>query len=357
MNPVFRVSPRGRLARGAVVGLAVLLGGATATCGKSDKSAASGQGGGAGSGAGGAGAPDASANDGASQTDAPIIQGNDAGGLPTSNRVEVNLGVTPWKFLLSQDPTGAQAPTFDDSAWVDVGIPHTWNDVDTFVNNQSGGGTMSGGTNWYRKHFTVDAAYSGRKILVEFEGVHIGAQVYVNGTLMPGSSAVVADAQATHVIGFIPFVLDITRLVHFGGADNVLAVRVGMNGGGVESDGVTLQQGAWFENPNFSEVFRFGQADGGIFRPVWMHITDPVHVPQNVFSNLGTWGTYVATLTASDSSATVQIQTNVQNEGPTAQDVTVTTEVVDATGNVVSSNASTNSVPGAAGGDAGRPRP
>jgi hypothetical protein len=289
-------------------------------------------------------------------TDAPIVPGTDAGGPPPSNRVEINMGVTPWKFKVG-DPSGAQSPTFDDSAWTDVGIPHTWNDADTFVNGESGGGTMVGGTNWYRKHFAVDGKYAGRKILVEFEGVHIGTQVYVNGTFMPGSSAVAADAQATHVVGFIPFVLDVTKLVQLGGADNVLAVRVGMNGGGVEADGKTLQKGAFFENPNFSQVFRFGQADGGIFRPVWMHITDPVHVPQNVFSNLGTWGTYVATVDASDASATVKIQTNVQNEGPSAQDVTVTTEVVDATGTVVSSNASTASVPGAGGGEAGPPAP
>ena len=66
-------------------------------------------------------------------------------------------------------PANAQDPTFDDSTWEDVGIPHTWNDVDTFINQQSGGGdgSMVGGTNWYRKHFTVDAQYSDRKILVE----------------------------------------------------------------------------------------------------------------------------------------------------------------------------------------------
>ncbi len=281
---------------------------------------------------------------GDAQTDAPIIVGNDAGGPPASNRVDINMGVTPWKFLVGKDPTGAQAPTFDDSTWADVGIPHTWNDADTFVNGESGGAQMVGGTNWYRKHLTLDAAYAGRKILIEFEGVHVGAQVYVNGTFMPGNSAVAANAQATHVVGFIPFVLDITNLVTFGGADNVVAVRVGMNGGGVQSDG-GLQSGAFFEDPGFSEVFRFGQEDGGIFRPVYMHITDPIHVPQNVYAVLNTWGTYVGTMTASATSATVKIQTNVQNEGTTDANVTVTTEVVDATGKIVVSDDVTNVVP------------
>ncbi len=278
------------------------------------------------------------------ETDAPIIPGTDAGGLPPSNRVDINMGVTPWKFLISSDPTGAQAPTFDDSAWADVGIPHTWNDADTFVNGESGGGTMVGGVNWYRKHFTLDSSYASRRVLIEFEGVHVGAQVYVNGTFMPGNSDVVANAQATHVVGFIPFVLDVTKLVQFGGADNVIAVRVSMNGGGVQADG-GIQSGAFFEDPGFSEVFRFGQADGGIFRPVYMHITDPVHIPQNVYAVLDTWGTYVGTVSASATSAAIRIQTNVENDGTSDATATVTMEIVDAKGNIVSSNASTGTVP------------
>ena len=187
--------------------------------------------------------------------------------------------------------------------------------------------------------------------------MHVGAQVYVNGTFLPGNSAVAADSEATHVVGFVPFVVDITKQVQFGGPDNVLAVKVSMNGGGVEADG-TLQKGGFFEDPGFSEVFRFGQADGGIFRPVYMHITDQVHIPQNVYSVLNTWGTYVGTMTASATSATVKIQTNVQNEGPTDESVTVTTEVVDANGAIVTSNRTTNTVPGgAASTDASPSRP
>jgi beta-galactosidase len=347
--------PRGLL---SLVAASVLV--VVSNCGSGDKAGAppgttgsGADGGGSGGGgppstmdgsfSGDTGAPP-SGSGGDAQADAPIISGGDAGGPPPSNRVDVNMGVTPWKFLISSDPTGAQASTFDDSTWADVGIPHTWNDADTFVNGESGGGTMVGGVNWYRKHFTLDSSYSNRKILIEFEGVHLGAQVYVNGTLMPGNISVPADSQATHVVGFVPFLIDATSLVQFGGADNVIAVRVSMNGGGAYEDG-GLQSGGFFENPAFSEVFRFGQADGGIFRPVWMHITDQIHIPQNVYATLNTWGTYVGTVTASATSATVRIQTNVQNEGTTDQTATVTTEVVDAKGNVVASNALTNLVP------------
>jgi hypothetical protein len=258
----------------------------------------------------------------------------DAGSLPASHRVTIHLGETPWKFLKNSDPKGAQDPAFDDSSWADVGVPHTWNDVDTFLNQESGGGdgSMVGGNNWYRKHFALDAQYSDRKILVEFEGAHLAAQVYINGTFLPGNSAVAANAQATHVVGFVPFVVDITSQVKFGGADNVLAVKVGKSGG-------------WYEDPGFATVFRFGQNDGGLFRPVYMHITDKVHIPQNVYSVLNTWGTYVATVSASESSATIRIQTNVQNESAADQTVALTSEIVDATGNVVARVDSSNAVP------------
>jgi hypothetical protein len=238
-----------------------------------------------------------------------------------SNRVKINLGETPWKFIKS-DPVNAQSAAVSDATWKDIGVPYTPNDDDTFVNGESGGGPMFGGACWYRKHFTLDNAYAGRKIFIEVEGAHMGCQLYINGTLMKGNSAL--NPNATHVIGFMGFVVDVTSNVTFGGADNLLAIRVSFSGG-------------FYTDPGFSEVFRFGSSDVGVFRPVWLHITDPVHVPLNLYSVLNKWGTYVATTAASDASATVRIQTNVQNEGGAAQAVTLTTKIVDAGNNVVSS--------------------
>ena len=231
------------------------------------------------------------------------------------NRVTINLGATPWKFTKT-DPVGAQNAAFNDAAWKDVGIPHTYDDTGTFLNMSMGGndGTIMPGNVWYRKHFTLDAKYSDRKIFVEFEGAHVGCQVYINGTFIPGNSAV--NPNATHVVGFVGFVVDITNKVTFGGADNILAVRVGKSQG-------------FYSDPGFAQGFRFGQGDGGLFRPVWMHITDKIHVPLNVYSVLSQWGTYVAAVSASDASATMKILTNVQNESGAPQSVSLTTKVVD----------------------------
>jgi len=221
--------------------------------------------------------------------------------------------------------------------WIQVGIPNDANIWRTFINQASGGGqgSLCGQNNWYRLHFKVDPAYANSKIMVEFEGAHTGAQVYINGTLLTGISAVNANAQASHVVGFIPFIVDLTPYVKADGStDNVLAVS--------SSRGNT-----WFEDPQFSEVFRFGQAMAGLFRPVKMFITNKVHIPVNVYSNQKTWGTYVATVsevpassgTATASSAVIQVETNVLNENTTSQTVTLTTQIVDANGNVVATGA------------------
>jgi hypothetical protein len=251
----------------------------------------------------------------------------------TSNRVKINLGQTPWKFIKSDPANTPQAPAYNDAGWKDVGIPHCWNDTDTFINQVSGGGdgSMYGGTNWYRKHFTLDNAFAGRKIYIEFEGAHVGASVYVNGQFIPGNSAY--NPLCTHVIGFMGFVIDATQWVQFGGADNVIAVRLSKNG-------------ATYADPGIALGFRFGQADGGLFRPVWMHITDNVHIPMNVYSVLNKWGTYVATTTvaADGSSAAVRILTNVENDGGGAASVTLTTKIVDAANNVVWTQDNTSAV-------------
>ncbi|MGA9670933.1 MAG: fibronectin type III domain-containing protein, partial [Terracidiphilus sp.] len=103
-----------------------------------------------------------------------------------------------------------------------------------------------------------------------------------------------------------------------------------------------------FESIGFCEVFRFGQAMAGLFRNVYMYVTNPVHIPVNIYSNQATWGTYVATMSETPAvatgptaqSAVVAVQTNVVNEsGATVNNVTLTTEIVDEQGNIVAEQA------------------
>jgi hypothetical protein len=249
-----------------------------------------------------------------------------------------NAPQSQWWFENTNNSTAYSTRSFVESndtnaSWKQVGLPYDANIPRTFINQTSGGGAGSdtGQENWYRLHFKVDPKYAGQKFLLDVEGAHTGVQVFINGTLLPGISAVTADAQATHVVGFIPVICDLTPYVTADGTtDNVIAIDVSRGD-------------SWFETPGFSNAFRFGQDMAGLFRNVYLYITNPVHIPLNVYSNQKTWGTYVGTVsevpaaegTATAASAVVEVQTNVLNETTTAQQVTLTTQIVDASGNVV----------------------
>ena len=275
--------------------------------------------------------------------------------LPLSQRMTINLAAgvpeyvanaasgsnapqSQWWFENTNNSTQYASPGFEESSdssanWMQVGLPYDANIPRTFLNQTSGGGqgSLTGNENWYRLHFKIDPKYAGQKFLLNIEGSHTAVQVFVNGTLLPGVSAVAADAKATHVVGFVPVIVDLTPYLHTDGAtDNVIAVDVSRGN-------------AWFEQPGFSGAFRFGQAMAGLFRNVYLYVTNPVHIPANVYSNQKTWGTYVGTVsevpaaegTATAASAVVEVQTNVLNETASAQQVTLTTQIVDANGNVV----------------------
>ena len=291
-------------------------------------SGSSGGGSGSGSGSGSSGGSGSGSGSGAPAS---------AASVPASNRLTINLGATPWRYLKDKDPATAMNPSYDDTAantqevWTSVGVPQSPSDNDTFLNLPSGGGQgqLTGNILWYRKHFTLDSSYATRKIFVEFEGAQMGARVFINGNFIPSNSLL--NPQATHVVGFTPFIVDLTPYVKTDGSDNVLAVKV-------------ARGDAFFNNPDFSGAFRFGQADSGLFRPVWMYVKDRVYIPQNTWATLNTWGTYVSTLSASTTSAAIRVQTNVRNEYASDQNVTLLTQIVDAKGNVVASTQDSKTV-------------
>jgi hypothetical protein len=274
---------------------------------------------------------------------------------PASPRLEINLAAgvpqyignsgttstapqSQWWYENTSNQTAYSSQSFVESTdtkatWTQVGLPNDANIPRTFLNQTSGGGqgSLNGNDNWYRLHFKVDAKYKGQKFMLSLEGAHTGVQVYFNGTLIPGISEVAADSKATHVVGFVPVIVELP-VVADGATDNVIAVYV------------TRNNSAVFESIGFCEVFRFGQAMAGLFRNVYMYVTNPVHIPVNIYSNQATWGTYVATMSETPAMATgptaqsavVGVQTNVVNEsGATVNNVTLTTEIVDEQGNVV----------------------
>ena len=217
----------------------------------------------------------------------------------STNRAVLNFN-THWLFA-GEVPGGAgQAVGLDESGFVPVSLPYSR------VHPHKGfpKGDFEVPVSWYRRHFTLPAQYSGRRVAVEFQGVAKVADVYVNGTLV-----------GQHKGAYTSFTFDITPYVSVGGADNVIAVKVdSMTRNDLPPEGGAIDYYVW----------------GGIVRDVNMIVTDPVDVD---------W----AFLTTPNLN-TVNARTRVRNDSAVSKSVTVVTQVVDATNNVVATGTATQTI-------------
>ncbi len=205
-----------------------------------------------------------------------------------------------WKFQLG-DVANADAVAFDDSSWSAANLPHSFS-MPYFLSDH-----FYVGYGWYRKYFEAPAAWTGKRVSLEFEGVFQVAEIFVNGRRI-----------GEHKGGYTGFTFDITDAVKTG--DNVVAVRVNNN---------------W--DPRLAPRAGEHVFSGGIYRNVRFVVTAPVHV---------TWyGTFVTTPQVSKESGTVNVKTEVVNESAAAKSVSLKTSVVDAKGKTVARMESTQSIP------------
>ncbi len=198
-----------------------------------------------------------------------------------------------WKFKRA-DVSGADATAFDDSAWDDVGLPHSFS-LPYFMASK-----FYVGYGWYRKHFSVPSSWTGKSVSLEFQAAFDQAQVYVNGTKV-----------GEHIGGYNGFSIDITSAIKTG--DNVVAVRL---------------NNTW--NAQLPPLTGDHTFQGGLYRNVFVVVTDPLHVTW-----YGTWVTTPTLATSSGSSSTVEIKTEVQNNRSAAVTATLKTDIVDKDGKVV----------------------
>lgn len=209
-----------------------------------------------------------------------------------------------WKFTLG-DPALAEGAKFNDSAWRTLDVPHDWSIEGPWLeSNPSGsaGGYATIGMGWYRKSFHLPEDWNGKRIFAEFDGVFDHSDVWVNG-----------EKVGHNEYGYIGFECDLTPWVKFG-KDNVIAVRV----------------------DNLKQASRW-YTGSGIYRHVWLTVTDPLHV--------GHWGTYVTTPEITSVSAKVKVVTTLRNDSDTSRDCTLVTRLVDPHGSDAGSEQSVVKVP------------
>lgn len=213
-----------------------------------------------------------------------------------------------WKFTKGE-VSNAEAPSFNDTKWKTVTIPHDWaifgpfdknNDLQNVAVTQNfetqaslktgrTGGLPYVGTGWYRTTFH---STPGKQTTLIFDGAMSEARVFVNG-----------KEACFWPYGYNSFYCDVTGLVNEDGKNNVLAVRLENR----------PQSSRWYPG-------------AGLYRNVHVVTTEKIHVP--------VWGTQITTPFVKDEYASVCLHTTILNAEKT--ELTVTTDIVDADGQVVS---------------------
>ena len=118
-----------------------------------------------------------------------------------------------WQFHLGLIPNGQK---FEDQSWRALDLPHDWSmELPRKAGNPSAanGGFFTNGFAWYRKWIDAPPAWKGKKVLIEFEGVYMNAEIWLNGNYL-----------GRHPYGYTSFQYDLTP--HLKPGDNLLAVRV-----------------------------------------------------------------------------------------------------------------------------------
>ena len=200
-----------------------------------------------------------------------------------------NLFDYDWKFFAGDDPS-ASGRDFIDTTWRCLDLPHDWSiegKIDPKNPTGGGGGYFPAGMGWYRKTFDVPPAWKAKRISVYFEGVYMNSEVFINGKSL-----------GVHPYGYTTFSYDLTPYLEFD-RENVLSVKV---------DNSKQMNSRWYSG-------------SGIYRHVWMIVTDPVHV--------ATWGVNITTPQVSEEKATVQIKTLVKNQTDLSQNIIVKTSLLD----------------------------
>lgn len=190
-----------------------------------------------------------------------------------------------WKFFLG-DTSEAKESNFNDESWRKLDLPHDWSiEGQTHPKNPTGGGGgyFPAGIGWYRKTFQAPDAWKANKIALYFEGVYMNSEVFINGKSL-----------GVYPYGYSSFSYDLTPYLNFG-KENVIAVRV---------DNSQYMNSRWYSG-------------SGIYRHVWMMVTNPVHVAH--------WGTAITTPAVSAKKATVLVKTVVKNETSSVQSIVVRT--------------------------------
>ena len=198
-----------------------------------------------------------------------------------------------WKFHAG-DLKDAYSVNYDDSSWRVLDLPHDFQ-IEQPWDKDAGGarGFKAMGTGWYRKTFKADPEWKGKRVLLDFEGIMLIGDVWVNGQKVGGTD-----------YGYIGFETDITKLLRYD-ADNVVAVSAstGKKGGS-----------RWYTG-------------GGLFRDVHLLVKDYVSIARH--------GVFISTPKITEQSADINVQVEVEGISGKQLDVEINARIFSPKGELV----------------------
>lgn len=139
--------------------------------------------------------------------------------------------------------------SLDGGPFENVSLPHDWSIGQEFSSAyEAESGFLPGGKGIYRKVLVFPKEYRNRRIMIEFGGVYMNAEVYVNGRRL-----------GEHPYGYTDFAFDLSEdLICDGISENTIEVRVNN----------VLPSSRWYSG-------------SGICRDVNLIVTDAVHIARN----------------------------------------------------------------------------
>ena len=191
-----------------------------------------------------------------------------------------------WLFALADQTTTETANAIGDGRWRRVDLPHDWgveHPVHAGYLSAASGGYTKAGLGWYRKTFSVPDDWRDRRVYIDFGGVFMNSEVWINGEWL-----------GLRPYGFASFRYDLTPFLKFDESNEII-VRV---------DNILQRSARWYTG-------------SGIYRDVKLVVADPAHVDH--------WGTHILTPQVSEKQATVILKTIVSNTLDASRDITIRT--------------------------------
>lgn len=225
--------------------------------------------------------------------------------LPNTGRQVYSMDVA-WRFNQG-DVNNASSKSFDDSKWQVASLPHGIE----YLPTEASGCINYQGVVWYRKHFTPNNEFRGKKLFLHFEAIMGKCEIWVNGVLL-----------TKHFGGYLPVVVDITDNISWG-QDNVIAVLAD------NSDDPTYPPGLSQKMLDFSYL-------GGIYRDCWLVVNNTTYITDTNYANeIAGGGFFVSFEKVNELEAIVNLKTQVRNEQNENFIGTINYELLQADGRLI----------------------